>query len=104
MMRHPGQRSVPARPRPSRRQTISKGLDSLIVIASVSCSRGQIKNFVYFLFILTMDGDEKKEMTVHNGGLLLRPITDAGDHKASVRKSSARMAKIHRQSLRELAD
>jgi len=54
--------------------------------------------------LLGMDSQTRLEMTVHNGGLLLRPITDAGDHKASVRKSSARMAKIHRQSLRELAD
>ena len=54
--------------------------------------------------LLGIDSQTRLEVSVQDGGLLLRPVNDAGDPKGRVRKSAARMASIHRKSLRELAD
>lgn len=54
--------------------------------------------------LLGISPETHLEVTVQNGGLLLQPVKDAGDRKSRVHKSAGRMGKIHRQSLKELAD
>jgi antitoxin MazE len=54
--------------------------------------------------LLKIAPETRLEMTVHNDGLLLQPIRDTSGHKNRVRESAARMSKIHRKSLKELAD
>jgi antitoxin component of MazEF toxin-antitoxin module len=43
------------------------------------------------------------EVTARDGGLFIRPL-DAADHEVRVRASAARMARVHRESLRKLAE
>jgi antitoxin MazE len=53
--------------------------------------------------LLGIDSQTQLEVSVQDGALLLRPIREA-DRKGRIRKSAARMAGIHRESLKELAD
>jgi antitoxin component of MazEF toxin-antitoxin module len=48
--------------------------------------------------------DGEVEITPHEGGLLIRPVERASDHKSRVRRSASRMAAIHREGLKKLAD
>jgi antitoxin MazE len=54
--------------------------------------------------LLGIGPETRLKVTVHDGGLLLQPITETNEHRARVRKAAARMAKIHRKALKELAD
>jgi antitoxin MazE len=54
--------------------------------------------------LLGIDANTQLEVTVQDGGLLLRPLKNAGDRKRRIRKSAARMAEIHRKELKELAE
>ncbi|MHB1559968.1 MAG: AbrB/MazE/SpoVT family DNA-binding domain-containing protein [Isosphaeraceae bacterium] len=53
---------------------------------------------------LDIDPEGPLEVTAERGGLFMRPIPlEAADHRDRVRRSAARMAEIHRESLRKLA-
>jgi antitoxin MazE len=52
--------------------------------------------------LLGIEPDSQLDVTVQDGGLLLRPV--AKDHKARARSSAKKMAYIHPAALRELAD
>ncbi len=54
--------------------------------------------------LLGIDEQTPLEITAQDGGLLIRPVKHTGDHKARVRQSATRMAKIHHKALKELAD
>jgi antitoxin component of MazEF toxin-antitoxin module len=48
--------------------------------------------------------DGEVEITPHEGGLLIRPVERARDHKSRVREAVTRMNAIHHKALKELAD
>ena len=53
---------------------------------------------------LGIDPEASLEVTAERGGVFVRPIApETGDHRDRVRRSAARMAEIHRESLRKLA-
>ncbi len=53
---------------------------------------------------LGIDPEAPLEITTERGGLFVRlAVPEAGDHGDRVRRSAARMAEIHRESLRKLA-
>lgn len=53
---------------------------------------------------LGIDPETPLEVTSERGGVFVRPIPpEAGSHRDRVRRSAARMAEIHRESLRKLA-
>lgn len=54
--------------------------------------------------LLGIEPDSQLEVTTQDGGLLLRPVKNATDHKTRVRQSAKRMASIHREALKGLAD
>jgi antitoxin component of MazEF toxin-antitoxin module len=55
--------------------------------------------------LLNIDPDTRLEVTAERGGLFVRPAPPDGDgHKGRVRRSAARMAKIHEDTLRKLAE
>lgn len=55
--------------------------------------------------LLGIDQETCLEVTTERGGLFVRPAPqDAEDHRGRVRRSAARMARIHRDSLRKLAE
>jgi antitoxin MazE len=57
--------------------------------------------------LLNIDPDTRLEVTAERGGLFVRPAPLDGDddgHKGRVRRSAARMAKIHEDTLRKLAE
>lgn len=57
------------------------------------------------LNLLGIDPETPLEVTTERGGLFVRPASsEVGDHKDRVRRSAARMAKIHRGTLRKLAE
>jgi antitoxin MazE len=53
--------------------------------------------------LMGIEPDSQLELTVQDGGLLLRPVS-AKDHKARVRAAAKKVAAIHRAALKELAD
>jgi antitoxin MazE len=54
--------------------------------------------------LLGIEPNTELELTVQDGGLLLRPVKETNDHKARVRRSANRMATIHAKALKELAE
>jgi antitoxin MazE len=56
------------------------------------------------LDLLGIDANTQLEVTTQDGGLLLRPLKGTNDHKARVRRAANRMAAIHHDALKELAD
>jgi hypothetical protein len=52
---------------------------------------------------LGIDPEIPFELTTERGGLFLNPVATAEDHKARVERSAARMAAIHHDSLKKLA-
>jgi hypothetical protein len=56
------------------------------------------------LELLDIKPGTKLRITTQDGGLLIKPIRDPSDHKTRVRQTAARMASVHRKSLKELAD
>jgi len=48
--------------------------------------------------------DGEVEITPHDGGLLIRAVPQTTDHKSRVRRAASRMAAIHREVLKKLAD
>lgn len=53
---------------------------------------------------LGIDPEAPLEITTERGGLFVRPVSaEARDHRDRIRRSAARMAEIHRESLRKLA-
>ena len=54
--------------------------------------------------LLGIEPGAELELTPHDGGLLLRPVEVAKDHKARVRAASIKVRKIHRAALKELAE
>lgn len=53
--------------------------------------------------LLGIEPGAELKLTPHDGGLLLRPVEVAKDHKARVRAGSLKVRKIHRAALKELA-
>ena len=53
--------------------------------------------------LLGIEPDSQLEVTVQDGGLLLRPVS-VKDHKDRVRAAAKRVTTIHRAALKELAD
>lgn len=57
------------------------------------------------LDLLGIDPETPLEVTTERGGLFVRPVSSgADDHKDRVRRSAARMARIHQDTLRKLAE
>jgi antitoxin component of MazEF toxin-antitoxin module len=57
------------------------------------------------LDLLDIDPDTPLEVTTERGGLFVRPVSsEAGNHKDRVRRSATRMARIHQDTLRKLAE
>jgi len=56
------------------------------------------------LDLLGIDPNTPLEMTTERGGLFLRPVRAPCDQKEGVFRSTARMAEIHRDSLRKIAE
>jgi antitoxin component of MazEF toxin-antitoxin module len=54
--------------------------------------------------LLGIEPNTKLELTIQDGGLLLRPLVEGNDHKTRVRRSSNRMATVHQKALKELAE
>jgi antitoxin MazE len=54
--------------------------------------------------LLGIEPNTQLELTVQDGGLLLRPVADTNDHKTRVRRSSSRMATVHQKALKQLSD
>jgi antitoxin MazE len=54
--------------------------------------------------LLGIEPNTQLELTIQDGGLLLRPVVGANDHKARVRRSANRMATVHHKALKDLAD
>jgi bifunctional DNA-binding transcriptional regulator/antitoxin component of YhaV-PrlF toxin-antitoxin module len=54
---------------------------------------------------LNIDPEAPLEVTAERGSAFVRPAPpEAGDHRDRVQSSAARMAEIHRESLRKLAE
>jgi antitoxin MazE len=53
--------------------------------------------------LLGIEPDSQLEVTVQDGGLLLR-TSSVKDHKARVRAAAKKVTTIHRAALKELAD
>lgn len=57
------------------------------------------------LDVMGITRETEIEMIARDGGLFIRPLDRTReDHKARVRKSAARMGKIHRKTLKKLAE
>jgi len=54
--------------------------------------------------LLGIEPNTLLELTVQDGGLLLRPVVETNDHKTRVRQSANRMATVHHKALKELAE
>ncbi len=54
--------------------------------------------------LLGIEPNTELELTVQDGGLLLRPVKETSDHKMRVRRSANRMASVHQKALKELAE
>ncbi len=54
--------------------------------------------------LLGIEPGAELELTPQDGGLLLRPVAVAKDHKARVQAASLKVRKIHRAALKELAE
>ncbi len=53
---------------------------------------------------LNIDPEAPLEVTAERGGVFVRPaLPEDADHRDRVRRSAVRMAEIHRESLRKLA-
>jgi antitoxin component of MazEF toxin-antitoxin module len=54
--------------------------------------------------LLGIKPDTQLDVSTRDGGLFVRPMAETNDHKSRVRRSVNRMAGVHREGLRELAD